>query len=128
MGFTHPVLNMKTKLTLLSIGSFILTIFTPISLSVAEEIIDTTNSLETAHQYPQDYVQEYLQDCIQTSMEEGLIEEDAKTLCNCTLNKFQQKYSLPEFKQLTAASQTDDRAATSLIEVGELCLETILFQ
>ncbi len=119
---------MKTKLAILFIGSLIFTIFTPVSLSLAEEIIDTTSLLETAHQYPQDYVQKYFQDCIQTSMEEGLIEEDAKTLWNCTLNKFQQKYSLPEFKQLTAASQTDDRAAASLIEVGELCLETILFQ
>lgn len=119
---------MKTKLALLFIGSLIVTIFTPVSWSVAEEIIDTTDSSETTHQYPQDYVQNYLQDCMQTAMKEGLVEEDAQTLCNCTLNKFQQKYSLTAFKQLTAASQTDDRAATSLIEVGESCLETILFQ
>ena len=119
---------MKTNLALLFISSLILTFFTPVSLSVTEEAVDTANSSETTYQYPQDYVQNYLQDCIQTSMEEGLVEEDAKILCDCTLHKFQQKYNLTEFKQLTAASQTDDNAANTLIEVGELCLETILFQ
>lgn len=116
---------MSKKLTLLFITSLI---FTPVSLSVSAEAVDTTNLSGTTYQYPQDYTQNYLQDCIQTSMLEGLGEEDAKTLCNCTLNKFQQKYSLAEFKQLAATSQTDDNAAIPLIEVGELCLETILFQ
>ncbi|MDJ0688767.1 MAG: hypothetical protein QNJ41_09665 [Xenococcaceae cyanobacterium MO_188.B32] len=119
---------MRTKLALLFIFSLILTIFTPVRLSVAEEVVDTNDLSKTPARYPQDYVREYLQDCIQTAKEEGLVEKDAQTLCNCTLDKFQQKYTLTEFKQLTAASQTDDRAATSLIEVGELCLETILFQ
>ncbi len=119
---------MKTKLALLFIGSLIFTIFTPVSLSVAEETVNTTDSSETPYQYPQDYVQDYLQECIQTSMTEGLVEEDAQTLCNCTINKFQQQYSLKEFKQLAATSQTDENAANTLIEVGELCFEGILFQ
>ena len=119
---------MKTKLALLFISSLIPTIFTPVPFSVAEEIVDTPDSSVTTYQYPQDYTQEYLQDCMQTTMGEGLVEEDAKTLCNCTLKKFQQKYSLTEFKQLTASSQTDENSATKLIEVGESCLETILFQ
>ena len=119
---------MKTKLALLFIGSLIFTIFTPVSLSAAEGAVNTTDSSESPYQYPQDYVQDYLQECIQTSMTEGLVEKDAQTLCNCTLNKFQQQYSLTEFKQLTAASQTDENAANTLIEVGELCFEAILFQ
>ena len=120
---------MKKKLALLFIGSLIVTTSTPISLSVAEEITDTNDSAaQTTYQYPQDYVREYLQDCMQMATEEGLVKEDAQTLCNCTVNNFQQKYSFTAFKQLTAASQTDDRAATSLTEVGELCLETILFE
>lgn len=119
---------MKIKLALLFTSSLILTVFIRVNLSVAEEPIDTNNSTETTHQYPQNYVQNYLQDCIETSMTEGLPEEDAQTLCNCTINQFQQKYSLREFKQLAAASQTDENAATSLIEVGELCFEDILFQ
>ena len=119
---------MKTKLAFFFICGLVLTIFTPVPVSVAEEIVDTPDSSVTTYQYPQDYVQNYLQDCIQTAMREGLVEEDAKTLCGCTLNKFQQKYSLTEFKQLTASSQTDENSATKLIEVGESCLETILFQ
>lgn len=119
---------MLAKLALLSITSLIFTISMPFSWSFAEETVNTTNSSPTFSPYPPDYVQNYLQDCIQTSMQEGLTEEDAQTLCGCTLNQFQQKYSLSEFKQLTVASQTDENAANSLIEVGELCFEDILFQ
>ncbi len=119
---------MKTKFALLVIGSLIPIVFTPVSLLVAEEAVNTTDSSGAPYQYPQDYVQDYLQECIQTSMTEGLVEEDAQTLCNCTLNKFQQQYSLTEFKQLATASQTDESAANTLIEVGELCFEAILFE
>ena len=119
---------MQKKLAVLFLSSLIFTVFTPVSLSVTEEAVDTIDSSATTYQYPQDYAQNYLQECIQTSMGEGLVEEDAKVLCDCTLHKFQQKYNLTEFKQLTAASQADENAANRLIEVGELCLETILFQ
>ena len=118
---------MKTNLALLLISGLVFTTCTSISLSAVEEETPT-NSSETTYQYPQDYAQNYLQDCIQTAMQEGLVEEDAKTLCNCTLDNFQQQYSLSEFKQLTAASKTDNNASDALIEVGELCLETILFE
>ena len=119
---------MSTKLILFFISSLILTIFAPASFSQLQARSDTTNSTLTIYQYPQDYVQNYTKDCIQTAMKEGLVKEDAQTLCDCTLDRFQQKYSITEFKQLTVASQTDENAASSLMEVGELCFETILFE
>lgn len=118
---------MQIKLALLFTSGLIFSALTSIQLSVIGQETPA-NPSETTHQYPQDYVRNYLQDCIQTSMGEGLAEAEAKTLCDCTLNKFQQKYSLQEFKQLTATSETDDTAANALIEVGELCFETILFE
>ncbi|MGK7951566.1 MAG: hypothetical protein AB4368_22965 [Xenococcaceae cyanobacterium] len=119
---------MSKKLTLFSISSLILTIFTSIELALAEAKISASDLTSTTYQYPSDYVQNYTQNCIRTSMEEGLSEEDARTLCDCTLDRFQKKYSLSEFKQLTLDSQTDENAANSLIEVGELCFESILFE
>ena len=83
---------------------------------------------QTPEAYPPEYTQQYLKDCMTTSMTEGLTEPDAKKLCDCTLSKFQQQYSLAAFKELNAKAQTDETAANSLIEVGQLCFESILYE
>ncbi|MGL5940550.1 MAG: hypothetical protein ACRC2S_09215 [Waterburya sp.] len=85
------------------------------------------NAKET-HQYPAEFVQNYNQECIQTSMGEGLDEAEAKKLCNCTLNKFQQQYNLEEFKRLTATAANDQKAQNTLVEVGQVCFEQILYE
>lgn len=97
------------------------------SMAIAEnsanpEMIDKNNK------YPGEFVQSYAQECIQTSMEEGLDEIEAKKLCDCTINEFQRQYSLEEFKKLTATSITDEKAENSLVEVGQVCFEQILYE
>ncbi len=87
-----------------------------------------TAQLKFKETYPQEFAQSYLQECRQTSLEEGLAELEAKNLCSCTLNKFQQQYTLQEFKQLTAAAATDTNAENTLVEVGQGCLEEILYE
>ena len=88
---------------------------------------DSANAQKT-NEYPGDFLQDYTQECIQTSMGEGLEEIDAQKLCDCTINEFQGQYSLEEFKKLTAASATDETAETTLIEVGQVCFEQILYE
>lgn len=83
---------------------------------------------QTPEAYPPEYTQQYLKDCMTTSMAEGLTEPDAQKLCDCTLTKFQQQYSLAAFKELNVKAETDQTAANSLIEVGELCFESILYE
>ena len=78
--------------------------------------------------YPPEFVKDYAQECIQTSVGEGLSEPEAKNLCQCTIRQFQQQYTLKEFKELTAAAETDDTANNSLIEVGQICFENILYE
>lgn len=78
--------------------------------------------------YPQEFAQSYLQECRQTSIQEGLAEMEAKKLCGCTLTKFQQQYTLKQFQQLTAAAATDTKAENTLVEVGQGCLEEILYE
>jgi hypothetical protein len=78
--------------------------------------------------YPPQFVRDYSNECLQTSMAEGLEEPEAKQLCQCTLDEFQKQYSLQEFKQLTAASATDKAAENSLIQVGQLCFESLLYE
>jgi hypothetical protein len=116
-----------TKLLIVTIPSFFIVLsFIDRSLVLAEE--NPVIPSATIHQYPADYIQKYLKDCLQTSMEEGLTEPDANKLCNCTLAQFQARYSLDEFKQLTAKSKTDQMAADALFEVGQSCFETILYE
>ena len=81
-----------------------------------------------SNRYPQEFIEEYTTECMQTSMGEGLAESEAKTLCNCTINKFQSKYRLEEFKQLTIDSANDDEAKATLVEVGQVCFEQILYE
>lgn len=87
-----------------------------------------TTKAEETNQYPAEFVQDYNQECIQTSIEEGLAEIEAKRLCDCTINEFEQQYNLAEFKKLTVASTTDKEAETALVEVGQFCFEQILYE
>lgn len=95
---------------------------------LATEQLNAVAQTNTANSYPPEYVREYMEDCVKASMAEGLPEEEAKTLCTCTLNQFQQQYPLEEFKKLTEASKTDRAAADALVTVGESCLEEILYE
>lgn len=78
--------------------------------------------------YPPEYVEQYMKECIATSISEGLAEPEAKKLCDCTLAEFQKQYSLEAFKELNAKAKTDETAANQLIEVGQLCFESILYE
>lgn len=79
-------------------------------------------------QYPAQFKQQYQQECLRTSIEQGLVESEAKRLCNCTIGEFERQYSLTEFKQLTAAAATDKESETALVEVGQFCFEQILYE
>lgn len=101
-----------------------------LSLLATGATVSAQTSIESkdSHQYPDEFIQDYTQECMQTSMTEGLAEAEAKQLCDCTINKFQSQYSLAEFKQLTTASIADKQAETTLVEVGQVCFEQILYE
>ena len=80
------------------------------------------------NQYPEEFIQQYSSECMETSMGEGLEESDAARLCDCTIDKFQSKYDLEKFKQLTIDSANNKQAEATLIEVGQVCFEQILYE
>jgi uncharacterized membrane protein len=73
----------------------------------------------TQNKYPQSFVDEYMATCLQRATEEGLEEQDRSQLCNCTLSKFQAKYTLEQFKQLSQSVRED---------IGYQCLDEILYE
>ena len=104
----------------------VLCLLIPLSGNIATAK-DLTNS-DIQEKYPTKFVQDYSRECIQTSMTEGLGEIEAQNLCQCTIKEFQKQYSLQEFKDLTAASATDETAENTLIEVGQFCFESMLYE
>lgn len=80
------------------------------------------------NQYPQDFVVDYMKTCTKRATSQGLVQDDANTMCSCTLNKFQSQYSVEQFKKLRQDSQNNQEAAQILSEVGYSCLDQILYK
>lgn len=92
-------------------------------------LVAQANSQNTKAAYPKSFVEEYLKRCIRRSMAEGLPEEEAGKVCSCTINRFQARYSLTEFKTLTQAADNQNGAAVqALREVGYACFDDILYE
>ena len=70
----------------------------------------------------------YKQECLQRVRTQGLTQEVALDVCNCTIKKFQSTYSLAQFQALVKKSKTDTAAARRLAEVGETCFESVLYE
>ncbi len=84
-----------------------------------------TPKLQDDNEYPQDFAEAYQASCKFNAVAKGLSQEQAETLCNCTLNQFQSKYTLEKFQKLLEES-TKEETPEELIEVGELCAEKLI--
>ena len=109
---------LSKKLVLTNLASLML-----LSLNGSVALAETPTDV-----YPDEYAKEYHQECMTASTAEGLAEPDAKELCECTLTKFQQEYSLESFKELNAKAEEDQESANALVEVGQTCFESILYE
>ncbi|WP_238546765.1 MULTISPECIES: hypothetical protein [unclassified Synechocystis] len=70
----------------------------------------------------QNSFENYRQQCLRRVEQVGIKGAAAQEMCNCTINKFKQKYSLAEFTKLVQQSETNQAIARQLAEVGEECL------
>ena len=68
----------------------LLSLFATGGVAIAESSVES----DKPNQYPEEFLQQYSGECMQTSVEEGLAESEAKTLCECTITKFQSQYEL----------------------------------
>lgn len=94
------------------------------SLLVSEAKSQTPN-LPSQTKYPQDFADAYQASCKINAVTEGLSPEQAEILCNCTLNKFQSKYTLERFQELLKTAAKEE-TPEELTEVGELCAEELI--
>lgn len=70
----------------------------------------------------------YHKQCIIESQQEGLSLDSAKSVCQCTISEFRNKYTTDKFKELTQQANTNKKVARELREVGEMCFEKILYE
>lgn len=71
---------------------------------------------------------DYKTNCIQRARQEGLTQEVALEVCNCTIKKFKSLYSLQQFQDVVKKSKTDKAIARRLSDVGEACFESVLYE
>jgi uncharacterized membrane protein len=103
------------KLSGLAAGLLTLTFISYSNSLVVQAQTNTTSQ----HKYPQSFVNEYMTTCLQRAAQEGLEEQDRYKLCSCTLNQFQARYSLEQFKKLAQSTRED---------IGYQCLNNILYE
>lgn len=70
----------------------------------------------------------YKQDCLKESQKEGLPVDTAQSVCECTINEYKKRYSIQQFQNLTQQIKTNPAVEEKLREVGETCLDNILFE
>lgn len=99
---------MKLKIARLSLFAAGLLIFSaiPYKTLLAETSTNKQSSNIIAYEYPQNFVTNYLEDCFEQASDH-LEAEDAREVCDCTLDKFQNGYNYKEYKELSAESKQD---------------------
>ena len=65
---------------------------------------------------------DHKQECLRRIESSGITKAVADEACTCTINKFEQAYSIQEFNTLVSRSRNDKAVARKLAEVGESCL------
>ena len=104
-------------------------VLSPAQVQEAENITNAVPSPTVPeNKYPESIVEAYLLNCAQMAAEQGLVEEEAQSICQCTIGKFQSIYTLEQFQQLTNASANNNEdAEATLTEIGYTCFEEMYF-
>ncbi len=114
---------MRTKYQYL----FLLTSF--LAINHGHSLLAQTATIPVSNPYPEDFIANYMTDCQQMSQAGGIPPEDSQIFCRCTINQFQDQYTLEQFEQLTKESENNNQEASdNLSEVGYACLEEILYE
>lgn len=95
---------------------------------LADEVVILGSQEIAQNTSPQYSFEDYKKECLQRSATEGLPPQDAQKLCNCTINRFRDRYSIQEFRALIQKSKNNKTAAETLSQVGESCFEEILYE
>ncbi len=77
------------------------------------------------YQYPQQLVNAYVAGCTQRSIKEGLTQQQATSVCQCTINQFQSRYSADQFLKMYSQAQKAKEPPDEFVDIGLDCAERI---
>lgn len=99
------------------LGSLTLTV-TVSPMVVAESGI---SEAEPRNPYPREFVRNYISSCNERSQTEGLTSQQSEILCQCTIDQYQDRFSIEEFAAIVQQLQTTGQAPDELIDVALTC-------
>ena len=86
----------------------------------------TAKTSEVRYQYPQAEQQAYLKTCQQVSLQQGLTQQQAEPLCQCTLEQLKKQYTVDRFRELyQEATSQSDYIPTEFLKIGMLCVDQL---
>ncbi len=124
MRFAATMNMITLKFTSVTVVGLLFALFGHKSLSVAVAQPQTTPP-KPKYQYPQEIIETYITLCTRQSVDQGLTPQQAKTLCDCTLNQFQAQYSLDEFIQIYTQVNQSQETPEEWIDIGLACAEEL---
>ncbi|HEY9600174.1 MAG TPA: hypothetical protein V6C85_01080 [Allocoleopsis sp.] len=77
------------------------------------------------NRYPQDFINDYMRSCKQSAVKQGVSQQLAEKLCTCTINRFQARFTLDQFKALSRQAQQNGEPPEVFTEIGEACAEQL---
>jgi hypothetical protein len=79
------------------------------------------------NKYPQEVVGNFLKGCVSQAVSGGTLSEaDAQKFCNCSIQKFQAKYTLEQFMTLANTLTTDSNSMNKFNEVVNSCAQEVV--
>ena len=118
-------MNLINPLVILSL--FCLTFFWGFGLAPVSPFAQNyTSQPKPKDHYPQKIVKAYLNGCSQRSVQEGLTQQQAEIVCQCTINRFQSQYSFDQFLKLYTQAQKTKESPDEFVDVGIDCATQLL--
>jgi hypothetical protein len=89
------------------------------------QTLQTIAQQQRQNRYPQDFINDYMRSCKQSAVKQGVSQQLAEKLCTCTINRFQARFSLEQFKTLSRQAQQNGEPPEVFTEIGEACAEQL---
>lgn len=113
-----------------AVSAFLLT-FSPVAdngLPAAKAESQVPQQIAQSNQgnrYPQNFINDYMKSCRQSAVKQGVSQQQADQLCTCTINRFQSRFTLDQFRALRQQAQQTRETPEVFTEIGLACAEQL---
>lgn len=71
--------------------------------------------------YPEEVTDAYLEACLQNSVARGLTEQQSESLCACTLQQFQTRFTFDEFVEVYSETNETGKPSEAIFNISAAC-------